>query len=135
MAVKDKQLSTYLGSCVSNISYITTTTLENRNTHTVTLLHYESSHSGWINNGMEILQMLPDQTQEYLQNNIYDYQAEIPLPLKIKQDKYTMDPGSQIDCSNQKILLSKKWFLRKIIKQNNVTVHFEKSSLYSLIST
>ena len=25
-----------------------------------------------------------------------------------KQDKYTMDPGSQIDRSNQKIILSKK---------------------------
>ena len=30
-----------------------------------------------------------------------------------KQDKYTMDPGSQIDRSNQKIILSKKWFLKK----------------------
>ena len=27
---------------------------------------------------------------------------------KEKQDKYTMDPGSQIDRSNQKIIFSKK---------------------------
>ena len=40
----------------------------------------------------------------------------LTLKIMCKQDKYTMDPGSQIDRSNQKIILSKKWFFKKIIK-------------------
>ena len=41
-------------------------------------------------------------------SSIVHYKNDVSPDINYKQDKYTMDPGSQIDRRNQKIIFSKK---------------------------